>query len=537
MSEGVNQFRFVGSLRRLEWWVLTLLVSATPVVAAAGDSRLTEAVRESDVSAVRALLRDGADVNASEPDGMTPLHWAAQLDALDTADVLIRAGADVAAATRYEMTPLFLACTNGSAPLVELLLEAGADPNSTRSGGETALMTAARTGVLTAVDALLAHGADVNVREVSKGQTALMWAAAENHAPVVQTLIRAGAMVEARSKGGLTPLLFAVRGGHLDVVQLLLAAGASPSDAVVPEGLVPSPDPNSALALAILNGRDGVALLLLEQGADANARDARGSLLHLLAWVRRPGAYIQVSFVLPATNDAESLEVAASLLAHGADPNARITWKETPYTTDRTVRQPPDVLIGRNFLSLVGATPFYLAAKHSDVTLMRLLVDHGADPLIPTEQQITPLIAAAGLGFWDGESPGPTTGVSESDTLAAVKLCVELGNDVNAATDFGDAELVSDGVSLLERLPLHITKDPGQAMGDMRWGGSTALHGAAYRGLDSVVRFLVGEGAQVEVKNRLGWTPLTVAGGFLVANNYHDPDTRMIALLKELMTP
>ena len=154
-----------------------------------------------------------------------------------------------------------------------------------------------------------------------------------------------------------------------------------------------------------------------------------------------------------------------------------------------------------------------------------------------TEQQITPLMAAAGLGFWDGESPGPTTGVPESETLAAVTLCVELGADVNAAADFGEAEFVSDGVSLLERLPLHITKDPSKAMGDMRWDGSTALHGAAYRGLVSVVRFLVDHGAQVDVKNRLGWTPLTVAGGFLVANNYHDPDRRMIALLNDLMTP
>jgi ankyrin repeat protein len=517
--------------------MLVLLVPILPVQAAAADTPLAEAVRASDILAVRALVRDGADVNASEPDGMTPLHWAAQLDALDTADVLIRAGASVAAATRYGMTPLFLACTNGSAPLVERLLEAGADPNSARPGGETALMTAARTGVLAAVDALLAHGADANAQEASQGQTALMWAAAENHLPVVQTLIGAGATVEFRSQGGLTPLLFAVRGGHLEVVRQLLSAGASSNDSVVPDDLVSTRDPNSALALAILNKRDDVALLLLEHGADANARDSRGSLLHLLAWVRRPGAYIQVSFVLPPINDAESLEVAASLLAHGADPNARIAWEDTPYTTDRTVRQPPDVLIGRNFLSLVGATPFYLAAKHSDVALMRLLVDHGADPLIPTEQHITPLIAAAGLGFWDGESPGPTTGVSEADTLAAVKLCVELGNDVNAATDFGDAELVSDGVTLLQRLPLHITRDPSQAIGDMRWGGSTALHGAAYRGLESVVRFLVDQGAQVDVKNRLGWTPLTVAGGFLVANNYHDPDARMIALLNELMTP
>ena len=496
MLRGVNAFVRAGPA----WWVL-VLASAAP--AGAADSPLADAVRAADVAAVGALLRDGADVNAAEPDGMTPLHWAAQLDNLDAADLLIRAGAQVSAATRYGFTPLLLACTNGSTAFVERLLGAGAD---------------------------------VNAREEQKGQTALMWAAAENHVPVVSALIDAGAAVDARSKGGFTPLRFAVRRGHLKVVRLLLAAGANPNTRVMPEDPAPSTVPNSALALAILNARDDVALLLLERGADANAPDSRGSLLHLLAWVRRPGAYIQVSYVMPPPNDAESLEVAASLLAHGADPNARIAWEETPYNTAGTVRQPPDLLIGRNYLSLVGATPFCLAAKHSDVALMRLLAANGADPLTPTAQQITPLMAAAGLGFWDGESPGPTTGVPESDTLETVRFCVELGSDVNAVTDFGDAPFVGDGVSLLQRLPLHITKDPTQSIGDMRWDGSAALHGASYRGLEAVVRFLVSRGARMDVKNRLGWTPLTVAGGFLVANNYHERDDRMIALLTELMT-
>ena len=529
MLRGVNAFVRAG----LAWWVL-VLASVAP--AGAADSPLADAVRAADVAAVGALLRDGADVNAAEADGMTPLHWAAQFDNLDAADLLIRAGAQVSAATRYGFTPLLLACTNGSTAFVERLLGAGADPDSARPGGETALMTAAKTGVPAAIDLLLAHGADVNAREERNGQTALMWAAAENHVPVVSALIDAGAAVDARSKGGFTPLRFAVRRGHLEVVRLLLAAGASPNTRVMPEDPAPSTVPNSALALAILNARDDVALLLLERGADANAPDSRGSLLHLLAWVRRPGAYIQVSFVMPPLNDAESLEVAASLLAHGADPNARIAWEETPYNTAGTVRQPPDLLIGRNYLSLVGATPFYLAAKHSDVALMRLLAANGADPLTPTAQQITPLMAAAGLGFWDGESPGPTTGVPESDTLEAVRLCVELGSDVNAVTDFGDAPFVGDGVTLLQRLPLHITKDPTQSIGDMRWDGSTALHAASYRGLEAVVRFLVSRGARMDVENRLGWTPLTVAGGFLVANNYHERDDRMIALLTELMT-
>ena len=170
------------------------------------------------------------------------------------------------------------------------------------------------------------------------------------------------------------------------------------------------------------------------------------------------------------------------------------------------------------------------------VAPMRLLAAHGADPVMPTFQGITPLMAAAGIGFWDGESPGPTTGVPETDTLAAVELCVQLGNDIHAVTDFGDVELVGDGVSLLESIPLHIAKNHAEEIGDLRWNGSTALHGAAFRGLETVVRFLVAEGARLDATNTLGWTPLTVAGGFFVANNYHEPNARMVALLRELLT-
>ncbi|MBM3778377.1 MAG: hypothetical protein FJW23_09090 [Acidimicrobiia bacterium] len=504
----------------------------------AGPARadgLVEAVRARDLPALSVLIAGGADVNAPEPDGMTPLHWAVQLGDLEATGALLKAGALPDAATRYGITPLQLACTNGSPLVAERLLAAGADPDGVRPGGETPLMVAARTGVLPVIRLLLARGADPNAREAWKGQTALMWAAAEDHRDAVRTLLEAGAEARARSTGGLTPLHFAVRGGHVEVVSQLLDAGASPDETVRPDGAAGHAVSNSALALAILNARWDVAQFLLERGAAANAPDPRGSLLHLLAWVRRPGAAIGQSYVQPP-DDAGSLAVGAALVARGADPNARIAWEETPYDTDGTVRMPADLVIGRAYLSFVGATPFYLAAKHSDVGLMRLLATAGADPTQPTFQGITPLMAAAGLGFWDGESPGPTTGVPESDTLAAVTLAVELGNDVNATTRFGDAPLVADGETLLLRLPLYVTKDPAQSMGDMRWGGSTALHGAAHRGLVPVVRYLVDRGARVNAPNDLGWTPRTVAGGFHVANNYHEPDARMIALLEELET-
>ena len=177
---------------------------------------------------------------------------------------------------------------------------------------------------------------------------------------------------------------------------------------------------HSALVLAIVNANYDVAGLLLEKGADPNAPDPRGSALHALTWMRNPG-YAAAPPRVP-TGTLDSLDAGAALLERGANPNARIAWKEIKFDRDNgTVKSPPSISIGRGYLSYVGATPFYLAAKGADLPLMRLLVEHGADPLIPTVQKVTPLMAAAGLGFWDGESPGPESGVPESQALEAVQ--------------------------------------------------------------------------------------------------------------------
>ena len=196
-----------------------------------------------------------------------------------------------------------------------------------------------------------------------------------------------------------------------------------------------------------------------------------------------------------ATGTLDSLDLARALLNAAPTPNARIAWKEIPFDRDLgTVRSPPGISIGRNWLSFVGATPFYLAAKGADLPLMRLLVEHGADPKPSTVQNVTPLMAAAGLGFWDGESPGPESGVPESQALEAVKLALELGNDVNAVTDYGETQIAGDPRVLLHRHPLNLGDFGENALGDMRWGGSTALHGAALRGADIIVKFLVEQG-------------------------------------------
>ena len=464
--------------------VVTAVAGAAGQPAAVSRPLLTAAVQAGDVLEVERLLSQVVDVNAADPDGTTALHWAVQRADVELTARLVAAGADVNAPNRYQVTPLSLAALNGSASMVGRLLDAGADPHQAALDGETPLLTAARTGMPEVVERLIAHGADANAREGWRGQTALMWAAAEGHPAVARLLVKHGADVQAATNDGFTPLLFAARRGDIATTRLLLDAGAAVTET--------APDGTSVLVLAILNAHYQLAGLLLDAGADPNVEDARGSALHVLAWVRRPGTPSTTN-VMPRvpTGTLDSLTLAERLLQAGADADARITWEEPPFNkVSGRVRVPRDVSVAPTYLSWVGATSFFVAAKNADVPLMRLLVEHGADPMLATPQNITPLMAAAGLGYWLAESPG-----IEAEALAAVKLAVEFGATVNAATDF-------------EAAPL----------GDLRWGGSTALHGAVIRDAPSIVRYLVEQGARLDVRNSQGWTPLDMTRGVFVAN-------------------
>jgi uncharacterized protein len=480
-----------------------------------------------------------------EPDGTTPLHRAAQRSDLSTAERLVRAGAKVNAANRYGVTPLSLACINGDAPMIEMLLKAGADANSTLPEGETALMTAANTGNVAALKALLAHGATVNVTEGSKGQTALMWAVNRGHTAAAQALIEAGADINARSKGKFSPMVFAVRGGRIEIVRLLLAKGVKPNDVIAGAAFSAgvqgaTTDSTSLVGLAILNAQYNIAQLLLESGADPNPPDSRGSLLHTLAWMRRPGSPLAGSNRPDPVGD--SLAFAKVLLAHGANPNVRIAWDEIAFDhDDGEVKSPPNIAAGRDFISMVGATPFYLAAKSGDTALMRVLVANGADPRLPTAQGVTPFMAAAGIGYWNGETAGPFTGTPESERLEAVKLALEMsGEDVNGTADFGGLQFDEDPENLFFDYSLKYTLDPAvgrrpqTALGDVRWAGSTALHGAVITYQLSIIRFLVEKGARLDARNQLGWTPLMLTQGMMnAANARFYPEAE--ALLKQLM--
>ena len=219
------------------------------------------------------------------------------------------------------------------------------------------------------------------------------------------------------------------------------------------------------------------------------------------------------------TGKVGSLELAQKLLDHGANPNVRVDWQEMKFdTVGGVTRNPPGLTLGRHLLTYNGATAFYVAAKNGDAEYMRLLAANGSDPSITNRFGVTPLMMAAGLDTWEGETPGPFTGVSEAERLAAVKLAVELGNDVNAAADFGDYTMIGDPQYTLLYYPHNIEELLELGTGDPRWSGSTALHGAIISNQPSIVQYLVDAGARLDAKTDTGWTPLMMSRGVFLTN-------------------
>jgi ankyrin repeat protein len=452
-----------------------------------------------------------------DPDGSTPLHWAARGNSLPIVDLLLAAHANPKAATRYRITPIYYAALNGNVAMIEHLLDAGADANAVSHEGQPVLMTAALSGNADAVRLLLVRGAKVNAVEPFKRQTALMWAASEGNTAAARVLLEAGADVQVKSSGGLTPFLFAVRNAHIETADALLEHGANVNDVAA--------DGTSALGMAVVNAYFELAANLLDRGADPNLPDPRGSALHTIAWLRKPGADGAAGVgntphgPPPATGNVTALQLAQKLLEKGANPNVRIDWKEPAFGKEGgTARNPPAIQLGRHFLSYIGATPFYVAAKNGDVQLMKVLADHGADPTLPTKAGITPLMVAAGLDYWEGEAPGPFTGVSEAERLEAVKLAIALGNDVNAQARFGDYPMVGEKEYTLLYYPHNIDDLLTLGVGDPRWNGSTPLIGAVISNQPSIVQYLIDHGARLDAKTALGWTALDVAKGVFFAN-------------------
>jgi uncharacterized protein len=486
-----------------------LLVVLSVSQTVSGNELVLTAASEGDAARLKILIENGADVNEARADGFSALAQAIFYgNNPEAVDILISSGANVNTADDYGVTPLHLACMNQDLTSITKLLVAGADPNKARQTGETPLMSCANLGVTEGVKALIKHGADLEAKENREDQTALMWAAAEGHAEVVKVLVANSADVHARSRmvpapkphivampeslsvwksnypatvrfpeisGGFTALHFVAQQGNVDSAKSLLDAGADINS--------PHQENGSPLLIAIASGHEQLALFLLENGADPNMKDGWGiSPLH---YAIHKGVLILNGHKSVKTDrfgwDRQNMpELVEALLDRGADPNAKIGF-EFPYLDDPFLARGDSVPA---ITTPVGATPLLAAAASGDIELMQLL-EEASDPTITTISGASLFMLAAGVGSERGVR-------KQEEAIKAARLALSLrGGNVNDR--------------LIDRAP------GGPAKG--KEDGRTALHFAAYFGWTDMIRFLAENGANLNVEDRYGMTPLMIALG------------------------
>jgi len=500
-----------------------VLVVLVAVSAVAADMRLADAAKTGDVEAVRTLLKQRANVNEAQGDGMTALHWAVYTNNLDIAKMLVQAGANVKATTRLDSaTPLLMAAANANVDMMELLLKAGADVNATSSLGTTPLMQASAAGSVDGVKALIEHGANVNAKDKLKEQTPIMFAAAMNRDAVIRLLASNGADLKATSKvmsidkplfdddgnpipqrpqqkdaagnpidqygqpaaqfmGGFSALHYAAREGHMDAIRSLVEAGAdvneqNPGDRTTP------------MVEAIVNGHYDIARYLVEHGGNPNlvSIDGLAALYATIDNEYAPVAWSATSHTWAdgtAQQKTSYLDLMTVLMDHGADPNAQITkplWFRPPHHNQMWVKT-------------TGSTPLWRAAQATDLPAIRLLVARGANAKIASKDNDTTLAMAAGIG-WSGNYS-----INAPYFLETVKYLVEEAKiDINA-----------------------VDKD-----------GYTAIFGAAYRGDNEVVKYLVEKGAKLDHRNNRGWsvTDMTTAPNVRSSVGLAHPETEKLVV-------
>jgi ankyrin repeat protein len=523
-------------------------VSLSVGLGAQAGAIVAEAAMQKNTGAVRELLKQGADVNAAQGDGMTALHWAASHGNADLARMLLLAGGNVRALTRINSyTPLFFAARQGNAEIVKALIEAGADPDAVSSTGSTPLMLAAASGSVETVGALLDAGVAIDAKEKARGQTALMFAAAFNRVDVINLLTKRGASVKVTSTvvdlydltreapaatrrgtaaggprpaaaaapaparapqvpgvdraynyneligylGGMTPLLFAAREGHAEAAKALLDAGADvnqPRDG----------DRTTPLLMATLNGHFDLGKYLVERGADPNLAGENGATpLYAVLNV----VYAQKSnYPQPRAFTQQKqtyLDYLTFLLDKGADPNARLSKKVwySGYNSD---------LSG---VDESGATPFWRAAYASDLPAMKLLASRGADPNIPTVKpagrprfgdQQREVVEVAGL------PPVPVGGPSVTPLMAAT--------GVGYAEGFAANSHIIHPAGWMPAVK-YLVEELGADVNARDHEGNTPLHNAASRGDVEMILYLVSKGADVKAVNREGQTTADMANG------------------------
>ncbi|HWG29881.1 MAG TPA: ankyrin repeat domain-containing protein [Steroidobacteraceae bacterium] len=424
------------------------------------------------VALFAALLTTNVLADEIEPDGSTPLQWAAYRSDVAEVKRLLAAGADVSQANVYGVTPMQLAAVTGNTAIIKLLLAAGADVESPTAEGQTALMSVARTGNVEAAKLLIGHGAHVNAFETFGGQTALMWAAARRHPEMVDLLASHGANVNARAivrhydrhitaegrakdtyVGGLTPLLYAVRENCKACVDVLIKHHANI--------LLPDPDGIAALTLAMMNGNWDIARQLIQAGADVNQWDIYGQApLHVAIEDAYVAAQHPANLGSDGTpNQIDGKAMVKILVEKGADPNQPMFF--------RPPRERGQVSAGAR-----GTTPFLRAAASCNVELVKYLLAHGADITLHEANGRTATMLALGARH------------READIIAMLRVLHAAGDDVNAVAKI-----------------MYIRRDHG----------GTALHIATQRGLKKAMAELVSYGENVNLKDQDGLTALDYA--------------------------